>query len=72
MRNRARSGVSWGECDGAAALVEEHASSAGLQVPDALIAATALERGATLATANARHFRAVPKLQVKTFRMTAR
>ncbi|PWT90286.1 MAG: VapC toxin family PIN domain ribonuclease [Proteobacteria bacterium] len=52
----------------AAALIEEHASSGGLQVADALIAATTLERGATLATANARHFRAVPKLRLKIFR----
>src|SRR6202011_849131 len=42
----------------AAALIEEHAQSDGLQVADALIAATVRDRGEILATANVRHFRA--------------
>src|SRR5689334_21983929 len=56
----------------AAALVEEHARTAGLQLADALIAATALERGEFLATANARHFRCVPKLRFTVLRPAAR
>jgi predicted nucleic acid-binding protein len=55
----------------AAALIEEHALASGLQIPDALIAATALERGEVLATANARHFRAFTKLQLKVLRPAA-
>lgn len=55
----------------AAALVEDHAHGDGLQVADAFIAATARERGATLATGNIRHFRAVPGLQLKAFRPKA-
>ncbi|HWE65252.1 MAG TPA: PIN domain-containing protein [Acidimicrobiales bacterium] len=37
----------------------------GLRLPDALIAATALERGLTLTTRNRRHFEAVPGLGVR-------
>lgn len=52
----------------AATLIEEHAHSDGLQLADALIAATAREHGATLATGNVRHFRALPGLTLKAFR----
>ncbi len=52
----------------AAGLIEDHALSDGLQVADALIAATALEAGDTLATANVRHFRRVRGIQLKQFR----
>ena len=55
----------------AATLIEEHAHGDGLQVADALIAATAKERGATLATGNIRHFRALPGLLLKAFRPKA-
>ena len=55
----------------AAALVEDHAHGDGLQVADALIAATAKARGATLATGNIRHFRALPGLLLKAFRPSA-
>ena len=34
-------------------------------VPDALIAATALEAGLTMVTGNVRHFRRIPKLRVE-------
>ena len=51
----------------AATLIEEHAQSSGLQVADALIAATAREAGSALATANVRHFRAIPGLELKAF-----
>jgi predicted nucleic acid-binding protein len=49
-------------------LVEEHARKDGLQMADALIAATARQTATELATGNIRHFRSVPTLQLKTFR----
>ncbi len=52
----------------AATLVEEHALKSGLQLADALIAATVRQTGSELATANVRHFRAVPGIEVKAFR----
>jgi predicted nucleic acid-binding protein len=52
----------------AVGLIEEYALAHGLQLADALIAATALDAGEELATGNARHFRAIRKLEIKTFR----
>ncbi|PWT99942.1 MAG: VapC toxin family PIN domain ribonuclease [Terriglobia bacterium] len=52
----------------AVTLIEEYALSSGLQVADALIAATAVDAGEILTTANARHFRPIRSLEVKTFR----
>jgi predicted nucleic acid-binding protein len=52
----------------AAALIEEHALASGLQVADALIAATALEYGETLITGNARHFQTIRSLDLSRFR----
>ncbi|HXP88340.1 MAG TPA: PIN domain-containing protein [Bryobacteraceae bacterium] len=52
----------------AAALIEEHAHSSGLRIEDALIAATAIEAGEVLATANTRHFAPIRGLAVKSFR----
>jgi len=49
-------------------LLELHALPAGLRVVDALIAATALEGGAALATANVRHYRPIAGLSVVSFR----
>ena len=45
------------------ALLERRGEPIGL--PDALIAATALDAGLTMVTANTRHFRRVPKLKVE-------
>ena len=56
----------------AAAFIEEHAVSDGLRVVDALIAATAVESGQVLATANHRHFRFIRGLEVKAFRPGAK
>jgi len=52
----------------AVSLIEKHAPSAGLQLGDALIAATALEHDETLVIGNIRHFRAIPGLKIKPFR----
>jgi predicted nucleic acid-binding protein len=54
--------------EAAVALIEEHALASGLQLADALIAATSLDAGEVLATGNARHFRAIRRLEVKAFR----
>jgi predicted nucleic acid-binding protein len=49
-------------------LIEDHALSDGLRIEDALIAATARETGQVLASGNARHFRSIPRLELKPFR----
>jgi len=49
-------------------LVEKHALKNGLQMADALIAATARQTANVLATGSIRHFRSVPALQLKAFR----
>jgi len=56
----------------AATLIEEHAMSDGLQVADALIAATARQTGLRLTTGNVRHFRAIRGLDLKAFRPSER
>ncbi len=52
----------------AVTLIEDHARNNGLQVADALIAATARETASTLATGNVKHFRSIPGLELKAFR----
>lgn len=54
--------------DVAAGLIEEHSLSHGLRVADTLIAATAMETGKSLATANIRHFRPIRNLTLRPFR----
>jgi predicted nucleic acid-binding protein len=51
----------------ATALMESLTLSHGLQMGDALIAATALDHGLPVLTGNLRHFGAVPGLKVETF-----
>ena len=48
--------------------IEEHGLRSGLDVADALIAAGAVEGGMALCTANAKHFRPISDLEVRTFR----
>jgi predicted nucleic acid-binding protein len=48
-------------------LIDEYALSDGLQLADALIAATALEHDLILLTGNQRHFTAVPQLKIERF-----
>lgn len=54
----------------AAYLVEEYALSHSMAQADALIASTALSIGETLMTANDKHYRFVPDLELSTFRPT--
>ncbi len=49
-------------------LMETYALGHGLQVADALIAATAISLGATLVTANAKHYRMIDGLETSIFR----
>ena len=51
----------------AMALVDTHALADGLQLADALIAATALEHGLTLLTGNTKHFAAIAQLKIERF-----
>jgi hypothetical protein len=52
----------------AVTFIEEHALKHGIQLADALIAATARETSSVLATGNVRHFRSIPALELKAFR----
>jgi predicted nucleic acid-binding protein len=49
-------------------LLDRHAISHGLRVVDALIAASAMDRNASLATANAKHFRPIASLHLIPFK----
>ncbi|MBI1906418.1 MAG: type II toxin-antitoxin system VapC family toxin [Rhodocyclales bacterium] len=53
--------------DRAMQLIDAYALSHGMQVGDALIAATALEHGLTIFTANAKHFAPVDDLRIEIF-----
>ena len=55
----------------AARLVEQFALSHGMRAGDALVAATALENNMALCTANVKHFRQIPGLQVRSFQVNA-
>jgi predicted nucleic acid-binding protein len=54
----------------ARALIDELALSHGLRLADALIAATALDSGLPLLTANLKHFAPVPGLRMEPFVLT--
>jgi predicted nucleic acid-binding protein len=53
-------------------LVETYSLGHGLQMADALIAATALSSGLSLLTANDKHYRMVDGLELRVFRPSAR
>jgi predicted nucleic acid-binding protein len=48
--------------------VEEHALAHGMTMGDALIAATAMERGLALCSGNAKHFKVVDELDLVVFK----
>jgi predicted nucleic acid-binding protein len=48
--------------------MEQHALKDGVKMPDALVAATAVEHGLSLATANVKHFRVLAGVQVVPFK----
>lgn len=52
----------------AAFLVEEYVLSHGMEMADALIASSALSAGEVLMTANDKHYRFIPDLEVSVFR----
>lgn len=60
--------VSQAISDQAVRLMEQYALSHGLRVADALIAATALVCDYRLATANARHYRQIERLELVIYR----
>lgn len=51
----------------AANLVETHTLGGGLMLADALISATAIEHGLTLASGNTKHFRIIQGLSLQAF-----
>ena len=55
-------------CHRAVIYVEEFALSTGMELADALIAATACEHGMELCTANDKHYRVVTDLNLQIFR----
>ena len=66
-RNAARLPLTPAITERAITLMEDLALSHGLQLGDALIAATALEHDLTVLTGNAKHFGAVSTLKIERF-----
>ena len=52
----------------ATVFIENYALSHGLQLADALIAASAVESGATLISANTKHYKVIPDIDLRTYR----
>jgi hypothetical protein len=49
--------------------IDQYSLSHGLRAADALIAATAVENGQTLCSANAKHYKFLPDLDFKALRV---
>ena len=54
-------------CEKAMILLERHSLSDGLRTIDALLAATAITKGVTLATSNLKHFKNISGLHLQPF-----
>lgn len=54
----------------AAIYVEEYSTHNGLRAGDAIIAATAIETGHELTSANQKHFKVIPNLELRIFKPT--
>lgn len=67
MRNTERLPLTPAITERATGLMERYSLSHGLQLGDALIAATALEHGLAVLTANTRHFSPVDGLRIERF-----
>ena len=52
----------------ASVYLEEYALKSNIGIPDALIAATAIEHGQSICTANAKDYRAIAEIELKLFR----
>ena len=52
----------------ATVFIENYALSHGLQLADALIAASAVDSGATLISANTKHYKVIPDIDLRTYR----
>ena len=48
--------------------IESYALSDGVRVADALIAASAVQAGSTLMTANTRHYKCIPDIELERYR----
>lgn len=53
----------------ASVYIEQYSLSHGLRTGDAIIAATSVENGMTLCSSNARHYRSIPDLDFKAFKV---
>jgi predicted nucleic acid-binding protein len=48
--------------------IEEYGLSSGIDLPDALIAATVIEKNFSLCSANSKHYKVIPNIELDTFR----
>jgi len=48
--------------------IEEYGLSSGIDLPDALIAATAIEKNLCLCSGNSKHYKVIPNIELDTFR----